>query len=244
MELLFKGLKIKFLVWENVKWNDGVTITSWVSTHPSLLDGDFSWHLFRSQASPWVWSRGCPTWPSLHLLCLNLLLLSIRALRFSNAGNSPGTCSYVLALISSLRPAAGSSVGESALTFSKAVCLGGRQDDASQRGKQVEVCVATAACWMCKDWADSNQSSASVSLFLSAFPQNQYCTALFRVECNKFLCVQSQWEEAGYVSGKKNSFIMLISWWHCRKSAGPPGYNLASDLTACTQSSSFFFWEI
>ncbi len=74
--------------------------------------------LLWSQASPWARSWGHPIWPTLHLL-FDLAVRSIWALRFNNARNSPGTSSYVFIFISSLGPAVGSCIVESALTFLK-----------------------------------------------------------------------------------------------------------------------------
>lgn len=118
-KLVVKRLKIKFLAQENVKGIDRMTITAWASTHQRpLLVGDFRWHLFGHKLALNLKLR-LPRLALSALTLFDLAVLSIRALRFNNARNSPGTCSYVPLLISSLGPAVGSCTVESALTFLK-----------------------------------------------------------------------------------------------------------------------------
>lgn len=228
---------------------------------------------FLRRASPWAQSWGCPTWPTLHLL-FDLAVLSIWALRFNNARNSPGTCSYVFILISS--PAVGSCTVESALTFLKqcvkeagwvadgTMGLRGENNNLAWNSvypQQHIECVQnertpTSPLCLSHSFLSFHNLPHCLSASFShsvcpnsqfSFSQNQYCTALFGSECNKVLCVQSQWEGVGYVSrrGKEEElFIMLISWWHCRNIAEPPGFNLTRVLTACIHFAYFFLRNI
>lgn len=70
-----KGLKIKSLAQENVKGIDGMTITTWVSTHQcSLLVGDFRRHLIGHSLHPEPEVEAAPL--CLHCACCLILLCS------------------------------------------------------------------------------------------------------------------------------------------------------------------------